>query len=268
MLVVLLLLLSAPCLWGMDIDSVRAGERVVQRPTEAAPRISRPTRFYIDVFGAFARNSTDFFSDYKTYLGGVASTFDAPLGLSGGISSFQIPDVGIGVKVAYSRSVIRETYLFTSFLDSTRPDQSTTQDFTLTVVPAMLTLDYLPTERQFTTYIGVMAGLAFTKIHWTESLSTTTRPGARASGERYDESHVSPSAGIRAGVNLGWDSNADAQAKPGLFIEASYLFIPVSAPLFANVAETLPGSPARLREPYAIQAGGFEIHIGISLLVH
>lgn len=264
--VLILLILGATS--GFAQDSIRAGERLVPLGQPEQRRVARPTRIYGDLFGTFGRNASEFFKDYRRYLGGQASTFDAPLGLSAGVSSFQIPDIGIGLMVSYSRSVIRETYLFTSALDSTRPIQSTSQNMTVSVVPVVLTLDYLPLERQFTTYVGVMAGLAFTSIKWNESLAKTTLPGARPSGERYDQSHVSPAVGARAGVSLGWDRRYDARVRPALFIEASYMFIPVSAPLFEETAKTLPGSPTRLRESYAIQAGGFGLHLGISLLVH
>lgn len=250
-------------------DSVRAGEPPVRQTLIASkPRVIRPTRISGDVFGTFGRHASQFFRDYSRYLGGVASTFDAPVGLGFGVSSFQIPDIGIGLKVSYSRSVVRESYLFTSALDSTRPNQTTSQNMTVSVIPVMLTLDYIPLDRQFTTYVGVAAGMAFTSIKWNEGLATVLLPGARASGERYDDSHVSPAIGARAGVSLGWDGRPDALVRPALFIEASYTFIPVSAPLFEEVAKTLPGSPARLREPYTIQAGGFGLHLGISLLVH
>lgn len=231
-------------------------------------RMARPTRVYGDIFGSFGRNASEFFQDYQSYLGGPSPTFDAPLGLGAGVSSFQIPDIGIGIKVAYSRSVVRESYLFTSALDSTRPNQSTSQNLTVSVIPVVLTLDYFPLDRQFTTYVGVMAGLGFTSIKWEEGLAKTTLPGARASGERYDDSHVSPAVGARAGVSLGWDGRHDARARPALFIEASYMFIPLSAPLFKETAKTIPGSPTRLREPYTVQAGGFGLHLGISVLVH
>lgn len=249
-------------------DTIKAGERLRPPSNEPQQRIVRPTRMYLDFFGVFGRNASEFFDDYRKYLGGISSTFDAPLGIGGGISSFQIPDLGIGIKAAYSRSVVRETYLYAPLFDTTRPKQSTTQDFTLSVIPVMLTLDYFQLNRQFTTYVGVSAGLAFTDIQWTESLATTTLPGARLSGERYDDSHVSPAVGVRAGVSLGWDSRTDAAVQPALYVEASYTYIPVSAPLFQEVAKTLSDPPERLRQAYAMQAGGFGVHIGISLLVH
>ncbi|MDZ4745750.1 MAG: hypothetical protein SGJ05_07080 [bacterium] len=261
-------LLSAQSAAIASWDSVKAGERLIPQTPTQTKRVVRPTRIYGDLYGTFGRHASEFFEDYRRYLGGPASTFDAPLGVGAGVSSFQIPDIGLGLKVSYSRSVVRETYQFTSALDRTRPDQTTSQNMIVSVVPVMATIDYIPIDRQFSTYIGAMAGIAFTSIRWNEGLSTTTLPGARQSGERYDDSHVSPAVGARAGVNLGWDSRPDAKVRPALYIEASYTFIPVSAPLFEEVAKTLHGSPARLREPYTIQAGGFGLHLGISLLVH
>ena len=215
--VFLLLFLSTIALAAQD--SARAGERLVPRTVPEKVRVIRPTRIYGELYGTFGRHASEFFNDYTRYLGGLATTFDAPLGIGFGVSSFQIPDVGVGIKVSYSRSVVRESYLFTSALDSTRPDQSTSQNMTVSVVPVVLTLDYMPLNRQFTTYVGVTAGLAFTSIKWTETLAKTTLPGARASGERYDDSHVSPAVGARAGVSLGWDRRHDARVRPHAKVE-------------------------------------------------
>lgn len=247
-------------------DSVRGQKGAYVEPRPVAPRI-KPIRLYGNIQWIFGIASSEFFQDYKSQLLGPASTFDAAEGVRGGVSSFQFPNVGIGLDVGYYRVAIRETYVFRSIMDSTRPDQTVGQDFVMNVVPVFATIDYYPVKRQFTAYVGAGVGLSFINIRWSESLSATQLPGARKSGLRYDDSHVVPSGQVRTGVSLGWDASPTAIVRPSLFFEITYTIIPFTAPLFSDVAPTLVNPPDRLRSSYAIQAGGVGVHAGISLLL-
>jgi len=247
-------------------DSGRGRQGAYVEPRHVATRV-KPIRLYGNIQWIFGIASSEFFQDYKSQLLGPASTFDAAEGVRGGISSFQFPNVGIGLDVGYYRVVLRETYVFRSILDSTRPDQTVGQDFAMNVVPVFATIDYFPVKRQFTAYVGAGVGMSFINVRWSESLSATQLPGARKSGLRYDESHVVPSGQVRTGVSLGWDSSPTAVVRPSLFFEITYTLIPFTAPLFSDVAPTLDSPPDRLRGSYAIQAGGVGVHAGISLLL-
>lgn len=247
-------------------DSGRGQQGAYVEPRPVATKV-KPIRLYGNIQWIFGIASSDFFQDYKSQLLGPASTFDAAEGVRGGVSSFQFPNVGIGLEVGYYRVALRETYVFRSILDSTRPDQTVGQDFIMNVVPVFATIDYFPVKRQFTAYVGAGVGMSFINVRWSESLSATQLPGARKSGLRYDESHVVPSGQIRSGVSLGWDASPTAVVRPSLFFEITYTIIPFTAPLFSDVAPTLDNPPDRLRGSYAIQAGGVGVHAGISLLL-
>lgn len=247
-------------------DSVRGRNGAYVEPRMTVSKV-KPIRLYGNLQWIFGIASSDFFQDYKSQLLGPASTFEAAEGIRGGVSSFQFPDVGIGLDVGYYRVALRETYTFRSLLDSTRPDQTVGQEFVMNVVPVFATVDYFPVKRQFTAYVGAGVGLSFINIRWNEALSATQLPGARKSGLRYDESHVVPSGQIRSGVSLGWDASPAAVVRPSLFFEITYTIIPFTAPLFSDVAPTLDNPPDRLRGAYAIQAGGVGVHAGISLLL-
>lgn len=217
----------------------------------------------------FGVHGKDFFDDYRALLGARSATFDVPVAVRLGVGSYQFDNATLGLVAGYYRAVLRETYDYRPFGadTATRAPQSTTQSFTLSVIPAMLTADYIPFDKQFTGYVGAGAGIAVAAIHWEESLATLQSSFARVGGVRYDESHVVPAAMLRAGISLGLDHRPAARSRAALHFEVNYTWIPLHAKLFERTAATIgEGLPAQNRT-YALQAGGIGVHAGVSIFV-
>ncbi len=232
-------------------------------------RKGKPLRIAADVQWIMGISSTDFFADYRYYLSGTASGFDVPIGITFSASSFQIPDVPIGIRVGYYRAAVRETY---DYVPENRPQpigpaQSLSQTITLTCVPALLTIDYRPQQRQFTGYVGLGVGVGAAHVYWNESVSTSTEPGARQGGVRYDEWHAAPAVQATAGIFLGFDQVWARKTRPGIFFEAGYLWMPITGPFFSGVAQTIPVSDPGLYGNYTIVAGGIVLRVGFEIIL-
>ena len=230
---------------------------------------TKPLRAAIDVNWTFGLTAPEFFEDYRTLLGGTASGFSIPTGVSLSLSSFQLGNTAFGLMGGFYKASVRETYDYDPefYFKPTGPEQSATQNITLSILPAMVTLDYFPVFRQFTGYLGVGAGVASVNFAWTESMSVSTEPGARPSGIRYDDGSIVPAAMARAGVSLGFDDPVGSKTFAGLYLEVAYTYIPFSAPVFSSTAETLAWSPPRASAPYDFQAGGFVLKLGFEVIL-
>lgn len=232
-------------------------------------RRGRPLRCYVDVGSLMGIHSADFFRDYRRYLTGPSTTFNAPEIVRFGVGSYQIQDIATGVTSGYYRSVIRETYQFRPELsDGTAgiPAQTLTQELVMTAFPTMVTADYLPLGRQFATYVGAGIGLNIVSVSWREAISESQAPGARASGERYDDTHLVPTAMLRTGVSLGLDKVLSATTSAALHVEVSYVFSTLSAPLFERLASRFPSADG-MTDAYTISVGGLGIHAGLSFFL-
>lgn len=223
----------------------------------------------LDVGWVMGIAAPEFFADYRVLLGGTVSGFDIPTSVNFNVSSFMIKDAPIGLSVGYYKAVVRETYDYDPdrYPVATGPLQSVTQDLQLTVIPAMVTMDYFPFERQFTTYVGAGVGFAATHMYWEEVLSQSTEPGARQSGVRYDEWQFVPALSLKAGISLGFDKRLALRTRAGIYIEAGYLYVPISGAYFEQTGETLAVDVPRTTGTYDVQAGGAIIRIGFSLLL-
>ncbi len=251
--------------YAAPADSAKAGEPVAKTAGTASQK--RIVRLNADINWTLGISAADFFKDYQSLLRGPASGFDAPVGFSVGMSTYQVRNAPIGLMVSYSRAVVRESFLYTpAFGDSAGlPAQTYSESIAMTAIPMMLTWDYYPIDRQFTGYIGGGVGAAAIHMNWTEGISESTSISARQGGVRYDAWGVAPLAMARVGVSLGFDEPISAKAKSGVYFEASYLFMPLSAPLFKETASTLINPPARTSQNYTTQAGGFVVRIGLNV---
>jgi hypothetical protein len=232
-------------------------------------RKGRPLRCFVDVGSLMGIHSTEFFTDYKRYLTGPSTTFNAPEIVRFGIGSYQIQNIAMGLTGGYYRAVLRETYQFRPELSDVTagiPAQTLTQELVMTAFPAMVTADYLPLGRQFTTYVGAGIGLNIVSVSWREALSESQAPGARASGERYDGTHLVPTAMLRSGVSLGLDKVLSATISAALHVEVSYVFSNLSAPLFERLASRFPGADG-MTAAYTVAVGGLGIHAGLSFFL-
>lgn len=226
-------------------------------------------RLYGDVNWTLGTAASDFFRDYRTILGAGAAGFDVPVGLGLGIQSFQLGDGAIGLATGYRRSVVRETYNYDPRTAPTAigPAQGVGQTILLSVIPALLTIDYIPRHRQFTGYVGAGVGLASVDLSWEEYLTSSQEPGARQSGVRYSDHHLVPAAMVRAGVSLLFDDPFSSETRAGIYVETAYEYVPVSASLMQRIATTLPAAPSQFDQPYNIQAGGIVLRVGFQVMV-
>ena len=230
----------------------------------------KPVRTEFSASWTLGIDADAFFKDYQVVLGGKASGFDAPTGFGISLSSYQLGKASIGVSAGYYRAIVRENYDYKPLLADTSfgPPQNITQNIALTCIPALLTIDYYPFDRQFTGYVGAGIGLGAATIEWTEQIATSQIIGARTGGERYNDTHLAPACMVRSGISLGLDNEVLSNVRAAIILEGSYLYMPLSAPLFAKTADSFVAStPSRLQQDYKIQAGGWQLRIGFVIFI-
>lgn len=230
----------------------------------------RPLRIAVDVNWTLGISATQFFKDYQFYLGGRASGFDVPIGVGFSIASYQLPNTSIGLSVGYYRAAVRETYTYDPLTrpDPVGPQQTLSQTILLSAIPAMLAMDYHPLFKQFTGYVGGGLGVCATHVQWDEVISPSSNPGARTGGIRYDAWHPTPLVNLHAGVSLGFDQLLAQKNRAGLFIEAGFNWMPVTAPFFSLTGKSMSVPINALQSDYTIHTGGFVLRAGFEIMLN
>lgn len=136
-----------------------------------------------------------------------------------------------------------------------------------TAFPLLAGLQWSPIRAQFTSYVGVQAGGAFATASW----ETITRP---IGGSVYfrpetnvDEAVLIPALRLYTGLDLRFDRFfANGKTFRGVYLEAAYLYMPLSLEYFREIRTIGRGLAVLPPEDDAsLNLGGFTVAFGVSI---
>jgi hypothetical protein len=224
------------------------------------------------VGGVYGVSASEFFKEYQNpfTIGGQASTFNIPLSYGASVKAAASPDLRYGLNGEFFKAVMQDNYTQQVVIPAndeidTIGARTVGSGLSVSSVPIIASIEYIPVESQFATYFGIGAGISFNKIYWSETVASTISNDPRRGGEYVNESNISPAARIYAGVELDFDKRRRAASILGsLLLEVRYTYIPVSAPLLKQFS-SFPGAPARWSEDFQVGGSGLGLSLGISV---
>lgn len=227
-------------------------------------------RFEAGVGWTLGVHASDFIADYQGVLGGMASSFGIPVGGRASVNQYLTENLSVGLSGGFFRASIRESYVYDPQPPAARlgPRQAVIQNIEVRAAPVLALIDYYPSRRQFTGYIGAGVGLLFGNVLWTEEIQPSQLLGARTGGTRFDASIIAPALMLRTGVSLGFDGPTTARSMNGIRLDVSYTIAPLRATYMASQFDSFAVPPPdRLKESYAIDPGGVRVEIGFFILL-
>lgn len=154
--------------------------------------------------------------------------------------------------------------------DSARGDvalASIVEKFSISSIPVLVGVEYSPIREQFTTYVGASAGIAYSSVEWTTSFREHSPMGFSRPATNIRGGAFHPAYRIYAGVDYRFDRNLWSQSPiRGIFLEGSYLGIPIRRDYFAAVrgaGRMLRGAPGA--DDATLDIGGVTFTMGINL---
>jgi hypothetical protein len=212
-----------------------------------------------------------YFEEYQK-LGGSTSSLDPALA----------PTLGVRLKLSdYLRLVFFSSWIRSGFTElyevyspaSLDPPVEphvlavVTDEFTVSAVPLMGGLEIRPVVSQFTSYVGLSAGLAFTSAEWTTEVRAISPSEFFRPESNVDGIGFSPALRLYAGMDLRFDRFFSGRsAFRGLYIEAAYVFLPVSRDYFTEIRPQARGVPEIPADDSAtVLLGGLSITLGLNL---
>ncbi|MES2767027.1 MAG: hypothetical protein V4642_14225 [Bacteroidota bacterium] len=246
-----------------------------QSRADSIARTFRPDYTIIiagSIGAVYGVSASDFFKEYNNpfTIGGKASSFNIPLSTGATVKAAYTQGIRYGVSGDFFKAVMRDNYdhavvvLKENQLD-TIGTRNIGSELSVSSIPVLATIEFIPVEAQFTTYFGVGAGVAFNKIFWKESVQTTVKNDPRTGGVYTDERKITPAGRIYAGVELDFDKRRRQSSILGsLLLEVRYTYIPVSSKLLEKFS-SFPGAPERWKDDFSVGGSGLGLNIGVSV---
>lgn len=177
------------------------------------------------------------------------------------------------LSTSYIGSGFREVYDAYAFpgggsdADTLVPSAQIMEDFSISALPVLVGIQYAPIRSQFTSYVGVAAGGAFVTTKWI----TDTRPFDNSIYSRPETNVETPSFApafrFFTGLDLRFDgSMANKNLFRGVYIEAAYLYLPVTIDYFREIRTIGRSIPVLPEENDAtLNIGGITITLGVNM---
>lgn len=220
---------------------------------------------------------------------GGGSFFDSYPLLFGGERELDVsisPGVGVRGRISdHLRWTAFGSYLWTGFsevydalsvstdngsglpLDTLLPAAQVQEDMSLQGFALLAGVEFSPVSSQFTSYVGASAGAGFISTSW----FSTVRPFGTVVYHRprinVEDTRVSPAVRLYSGVDLRFDyAEVNRSIVRGVFIEASWLWLPVTADYFGPIHDLSQNLPILPQSRSAtLDIGGFALGIGVNL---
>ncbi len=222
---------------------------------------------FFTIYTGFVNGALDngFFKVYKEDFKGVKQSFSSyPLfGLSFKYQYFAHWKFGISGEAI--NNYLHDNY--TEYINE--PELITTREYIQNIsvnsIPLLFTIDLVPRELPYRSFIGTGIGICLNKLKWTEEINTHYTNDIRRGGKVIDENFISPAINFYAGVELDFDKDYKYSIVGGLIIEGKVLYIIRDKEYFKNISKQFSKKYNNFNKNYTILPFYFGLSIGVSL---
>jgi hypothetical protein len=142
--------------------------------------------------------------------------------------------------------------------------RSVSEYLSVSSIPLIFSIEYIPYKRQFANYVGFGLGLSVGKVKWAEGVSSTSVYSLRNSCIYYDKVIAVPCTRLYSGVELAFDDKNNQNVIYGLNIEAKLTYFLRYLNMFEKVKEKYKKYPSEWDNSYAIVPFYLGLSVGVS----
>ncbi len=212
----------------------------------------------------FSTGSPNFFSIYNNEFAGFKKDIKTEPAIGGGTKIRFEGNYRIGAQFRYIHSTLKDYYDQEVKTKDVTGYRNLGQSISISDIPIIGTIEYMPFIGQFRTYTGAGVGFLMRKIEWLESVRTSIPLDYRVGGQHYNDTQIYPAFSIYTGVELGFDKMNELTFLGSLVIEASYNYNAAQTDLFRTVKRQFVPENAKLNETVNILPGYFMLSLGIT----
>jgi hypothetical protein len=208
------------------------------------------SHFFINIGTAFTEQPLKFFSSYKI-IGDSTKTFSNNPMISIGYKTQFINNWRFAVAIEYTSCSFTDIHYETFSIGNNHYTRNSNEDFNISTLPVILSIEAVPIVSQFRTYFGFGLGLTLSRTIWNEDVNSTFKYDSRHSGTKYNNIDISPTIEIYLGIDLRFDRDEPDYFIESLNPELKFLFIYRRIDIFKNIKSEFVSIPKDWNNSYS-----------------
>ncbi len=236
----------------------------------AADRTTQPFSFYkkhditlsLSSGAHFILNSSEFFEKYREISGGNVNYFRVQPDINAALGFNISKKFKLNFSINYFQANFEE-YFVSDIAPGISSDIN--ENFEIKSIPFITNLEYIPTNGQFRTFVGLGAGLSYNKISWQENIPANNPDLLRTGGRLYDKETLLPVLRISSGLELGFDHALAGNIYWGVIFTSSYTHIFRYPEIFSGIGKQLYQAPDYIDDNIELIPGSLSLNLGFYL---
>ena len=216
---------------------------------------------FVTLGGVFGASSTNFQKDYQNIIGGNSLDFRDSPALGGGLKFWLEDNYRLSIAAEYFDSKSSDSYTEFDSLSIGTISRAVSNRFHITSIPLVLSIDYIPIEQQFKTYVSFGAGILVSKVLWEENISSNRSSDIRFGGIHYDATDLFPLLRGSMGVELDFDQSVTGNIIGNLTIELRYTYMFRKVDMYHNIKNQLGDKSSLLENSVEIIPGYLSLNL-------
>lgn len=216
---------------------------------------------YFTIGFPFGFSSNEFFDAYQSGMSGNEDYANHSPSLAVGYKTWVSNKIRLGLTANFINSEFFDNF-YTGGANLQRFHSHTLYFRTL---PVIASVEYMPYDKQFRSYIGAGVGTTMSNIFWRETIRSSYNLDKRKGGILYDKVEFHPAARIYSGIELGFDEFPESLFLGSIIFEFSYTYQYRKLDIFEKVRPQLSKPAEELDNRFLIFPSYFTFNLSLSL---
>lgn len=216
---------------------------------------------YVTLGGVFGASSANFQDDYQNIIGGNSLDFRDTPALGAGLKFWLEDHYRLSIAADLFNSKSSDSYTEFDSLSIGTVTRNINNEFKISSIPIVVSLDYLPVEQQFKTYASIGAGVLVSSINWTETVNSNRASDTRIGGVHYDATDIFPLIRGAVGMELDFDQSVTGNIIGNLTIELRYTYMFRRVDMYSNIKNQLGTESSQLENSVELIPGYLSLNL-------
>lgn len=216
---------------------------------------------FVTIGGVYGASSNEFLDIYRKEIGGNNVEFKHSPALGVGLKFWLSDKYRMSVSGDYFYSTLNDSFNQLDSLAVGNVNRNIVQKISSSTIPIVFSIDYIPIEQQFKSYVSLGSGILISQTKWAETVNSNRNSDPRIGGTHYDATDVTPLIRGAVGMELDFDKAVTGNIIGNLTIELRYTYMFRNLDLFGNIKNQLHTQSSQLENKVEFIPGYLSLNL-------